>query len=396
MGLSDIKVSVILPVYNVEPYLRQCLDSIVNQTLKDIEIICVNDGSTDGSHDILEEYAQKDGRITVIDQENAGAGAARNNGLKIARGEYLSFLDSDDFFELDMLREAYIKCKEYEADFVVFRSDFYNNERKRFEPSMWTIKDNLLPEKRVFTYKDIKKDIFKVFNGWAWDKLYKREFVLSNQLSFQEQRTTNDLYFVFAALTCAQRIAVLQRVLAHHRKSMANSLSVTREQSWECFYFALVALRDRLKKIGIYEDVKQSYINYALHFSLWNLNTIGSETFEKLYNKLKDEYFNELGILDFPEDYFYHTREYAQYQRIKNTPMVTYLMDMIYDSQKKLRNLKKKNKNFDYRSYRIGRFITFVPRMILKFFRGIKEYGFKYTIRFGIQLVRNRLRRKKK
>ena len=97
------KVSVILPVYNVSDYLRQCMDSIVGQTLKDIEIICVDDGSTDDSLAILKEYEAKDQRVKVIQQANAGAGAARNKGLEIATGEYLSFLDSDDFFEPDMV-----------------------------------------------------------------------------------------------------------------------------------------------------------------------------------------------------------------------------------------------------------------------------------------------------
>ena len=94
-----VKVSVIIPVYNVEPYLKQCMDSVVGQTLKDIEIICVDDGSTDGSLDILREYAAEDNRIQIIEQKNAGAGAARNNGMRHATGKYLSFLDSDDFFE---------------------------------------------------------------------------------------------------------------------------------------------------------------------------------------------------------------------------------------------------------------------------------------------------------
>ena len=96
------KVSVIIPVYNVEQYLRECLNSVIKQTLKEIEIICVDDGSTDNSLDILKEYAEKDHRITIITQKNLHAGVARNAGLSIAKGEYLSFLDSDDFFELNL------------------------------------------------------------------------------------------------------------------------------------------------------------------------------------------------------------------------------------------------------------------------------------------------------
>ena len=93
-----VKVSVIIPVYNVEKYLRECIDSILNQTLRDLELICVDDGSTDGSLEILHEYEKADSRVKVLTQHNMGAGAARNKGLAIATGEYLSFLDSDDFF----------------------------------------------------------------------------------------------------------------------------------------------------------------------------------------------------------------------------------------------------------------------------------------------------------
>ncbi|MFR5028212.1 MAG: glycosyltransferase family 2 protein [Coprococcus sp.] len=133
------KVSVILPVYNVSDYLRQCMDSIVGQTLKDIEIICVDDGSTDDSLAILKEYEAKDQRVKVIQQANAGAGAARNKGLEIATGEYLSFLDSDDFFEPDMLEKAWSKAHETRAQVVVFRSDQYREDLQEFVQVRWTL-----------------------------------------------------------------------------------------------------------------------------------------------------------------------------------------------------------------------------------------------------------------
>ena len=120
------KVSVIIPVYNVELYLRICLESVLKQNLKEIEIICVDDGSTDKSLDILLEYAAKDNRITVLKQENLYAGVARNAGLAVARGEYLSFLDSDDFFEPDMHEEMYKKAKEDGSDVVVCGYWLYN------------------------------------------------------------------------------------------------------------------------------------------------------------------------------------------------------------------------------------------------------------------------------
>ena len=309
-------VSVIIPVYNVEHYLRQCLDSVGAQTLSDIEIICVNDSSTDGSLDILEDYAKKDLRIQVVTQPNGGAGAARNKGLSMAKGKYLSFLDSDDFFEPDMLELAYKKAEEDKADFVVFNSDQYYTDKKKFVEVPWTLRIKELPPYMPFNHRQMTDNIFKVFVGWAWDKLYSREFVENNHLLFQEQRTSNDMLFVFSAVAIAKRISIVNKVLAHQRRDAKDSLSKTRENSWYCFYDALTALRDRLQAEGIYKETEKDYINYALHAVLWNINTLAEPTRSKLIDKLKQEWFEDLGIAGKSENYFYNKKEYKQYKKL--------------------------------------------------------------------------------
>lgn len=309
-------VSVIIPVYNVEEYLRQCLDSVREQTLSDIEIICVNDSSTDGSLSILEEYEKKDPRIQVVTQPNGGAGAARNKGLSMASGKYLSFLDSDDFFEPDMLELAYKKAEEDKADFVVFNSDQYYTDRKRFVDVSWTLRIKELPPYTPFNHRQMTDNIFKVFVGWAWDKLYNREFVEKNHLLFQEQRTSNDMLFVFSAVAIAKRISIVNKILAHQRRDAKDSLSKTRENSWHCFYDALTGLRDRLKEEEIYREIEKDYINYALHAVLWNINTLAEPTRSKLIDKMKTEWLEDLGIKDKPQNYFYNEKEYKQYKKI--------------------------------------------------------------------------------
>ena len=291
--MTDIKVSVIIPVYNVEKYLRQNLESVANQTLKDIEIICVDDGSTDSSFEIVKEFAEKDSRFIAVSQENGGAGAARNNGLRRAKGKYLSFLDSDDFFDEKMLEEAYNKAEATQADFVVFQSDQYYEETKEFKDVSWTLRYAEIPPYEPFGRRSMTDNVFKVFVGWAWDKLYNREFVLKNNLWFQEQRTSNDMLFVFSAVAIAKKIACVEKgkVLAHQRRNNKDSLSNTREKSWDCFYHALTALKQRLVDEGIYKELEKDYINYALHFSLWNLNTLAEPTYSKLYDKLKNEWW---------------------------------------------------------------------------------------------------------
>lgn len=308
-----VDVSVIIPVYNAEKHLRECLQSVCTQTLKNIEIICIDDGSIDDSLMILKQFAEADQRIVVLTQKNAGAGAARNNGLSQAKGKYLSFLDADDFFDPQMLEKAFLKAESDQAELVLFRADFYDNRNNSFTPCTYGVRESMLPAKRPFAGVEIEKDVFKTVVGWTWDKLFLADFIRENNLRFQEQRTTNDLLFVFSALVKAQRITTLPDILAHQRRYAEATLSVTREQSWMCFYDALIALREQLKVWGLYERFEQDFINYALHFSLWNLNTLKEPTKKKLYMQLRKSWFRELGIADYPAKKFYNRSEYTQY-----------------------------------------------------------------------------------
>lgn len=309
-------VSVIIPCYNAEKNLMQCIESICSQTLEQMEIICVDDGSTDSTLEILHSYQEKDPRIRVIQQKNAGAGAARNVGLDCASGEYLSFLDADDFFEPDMLEKAVAAAEKWQADYIVFHADRYYSAQNRYEEMPWSVRDEDLPPYMPFSYRQLTDNIFLSFVGWAWDKLFRRSFVLEHQLRFQEQRTTNDMLFVFSALICAKRIGVIQDVLAHQRRGSSDTLSVTREKSWHCFYDALLALRERLLRENIYWELEKDFINYSLHFCLWHLNSLAEPSHTLLKQKLCSEWFAELGIADKSERYFYSREEYAQYKCI--------------------------------------------------------------------------------
>lgn len=317
--MSSPKVSVIIPLYNAHEYIRACLDSVLAQTLQDLEVLCVDDGSTDDSYAILQEYAAKDSRVRVYTKENGGAGAARNFALPLVTGEYLSILDADDFFEPTMLEKSYREASERAADVVVFGCDFYDNESDTYRSCNYSIRHSLLPGNNPFNAREVKEDVFKLFVGWAWDKLFRTEFVRQNNLFFQEQRTTNDMLFVFRGLIHADSIYVLDEVLAHHRRGV-ESLSVTREKSWMCFYNALIALRDDLKTSGCYERFERDYKNYCVHFCLWNLDTLKEPTHTLLYNKLREEWFEELGLLEHPREYFYNQHEYRKFRNVYETP----------------------------------------------------------------------------
>lgn len=314
------KISVIIPVYNASQYLRECLDSVLEQTLNEIEVICVDDGSKDESLSIIEEYCQKDNRVNVISIENQGAGAARNIGLKMAKGEYLSFLDADDFFEKNMFSLMYKKGHENNADVVICNSDQFNHTLNQYRPYL-PIKWTCIPHKMVkFTAENIIGNIFGTFVGWAWDKLFKRSFINNFSLEFQEQRTTNDLYFVYSSLVHANSIVLVNHILVHQRVDLKSSLSSTRNISWECCYSALIALKEELVQYGLYQKFEKSFINYSLSFLLWNIETMSNEIYPEIYTRFRLEWCHTLGISKMDISDFESEVLYFKFKQIMDNP----------------------------------------------------------------------------
>lgn len=324
-----VKVSVVMAIYNAQDFLRECLDSVIGQTLEEIEIICVNDGSTDNTLAILQEYAKTDDRLIIIDQSNQGAGAARNAGLSIARGEYLSFLDADDFFEKDMLKVAYDAAITENADVCVFAADHFNNITQNFEPCSSSFRRQFIPEKQPFNPKEenARDNIYRMFNGWAWDKLFKSEYIKKMGLQFQNLRTTNDMFFVFTGLACAKKVVTVDKILVHQRIEVKTSLSRTREKSWDCFYHGLVAMQEHLKEYGLYRVYEKAFVNWALNFSLWQLNTMSGDAFKKTYQLLHCEAFDRFDISIHHHTYFYSQEEYKQFLKLYTTPLNRYLSE---------------------------------------------------------------------
>lgn len=380
MNQHTPKVSVIIPVYNAEMYLRECLDSIVNQTLQDIEIICVDDGSTDGSLTILQEYEKKDPRVRVLTQPNINAGAARNHGLRYATGDYLSFLDADDFFDLSMLEKAYEQSTEQNSEICVFHCDHYYEGQGTFR-RLPSIRENNLPKERPFAAKEVKQDLFNTFVGWTWDKLFLREYVVENRFLFQEQRTTNDLLFTYFALAKAQRITIIKEVLAHHRTYVKTSLEATRAQSWKCFYHGLRALQEALQEAGLYQYFLRDFVNYSVSFSLSNLYALPWPIQEQLYDILKQEWYKKLDVLDHEESFFYNKNEYKVLKSVLEEPYPVFLQRRIAEQEciiaerdQWLIDIKSS------RSYRLGRAVTWLPRKLRGGIRCYRGHGLRYTL----------------
>lgn len=225
----DPKVSVIIPVYNVEKYLDDCLENVVNQTLKDIEIICVNDGSTDNSLEILQKYENQDSRIKIINKENGGLSSARNAGLKEAKGEYILFLDSDDMVSKGVCKNAYYLAKTYgDVDAVEMKIiQFKNGENFSFENTEIDEKPAVL---NVIKDGD-NANPFKflgISRYMVWNKIWRNDFIRQHNLSFKEDGLTfnEDTLFNYMALPYAKRA-----ISAVENKEMIYAYRKNRDES---------------------------------------------------------------------------------------------------------------------------------------------------------------------
>ena len=277
------KVSVTIPVYNVEKYLRECLDSVCAQTFTDWECICVDDGSTDSSPSILDEYAAKDKRFTIIKREHSNAGACRNAGLDIAKGEYLSFLDADDVFASRMLENMLRIAEEYGPDIVVCsKMDFSLAEQ---------LNAFYLKAKERHSVEILHKpaetiNIFERWMGWAWDKLFKRVQVIKYGFKFQECPANNDLSFVFSMLSVARSIVEVREVFVAHRKHLQSiEGSVGYKNPW-CVCNALSHYYGQMFRLGVFEGndfLLRNFLNYTICFS------IGRLCVSKAYDEIQPE-----------------------------------------------------------------------------------------------------------
>ena len=291
------KVSVIIPVYNVEKYLRECLDSVVNQTLKDIEIICVDDGSTDSSLDILREYERQDSRVKVLCQKNEYAGVARNNGMKIAQGKYFVFLDSDDFFEPDLLEVQYNQCEKYGADIGLCAANLFDDAAQIFRRAPWLLDMQYINE-QPFNRKLLKNDIFKCTRFSPWTKMFSAEFVRREQLLFQNLQRANDCYFVMSALALAEKIVAVDKVLVHYRVGLKNNLQSDNASTPLACNQALSAVKARLIKAGIYEEISVAFRNNALDQCLYTVKRLeeNQDAKDTWIMSMKDRYLKEFDL----------------------------------------------------------------------------------------------------
>lgn len=264
-GSKYPKMSVIIPIYNQEKYLEKALLSCKNQTLSDVEIICINDGSTDNSLKILTDCAKKDKRIKIIDQQNQGTGCARNNGLKIAKGEYITFLDPDDYIETNAFEELYERAKSQNLDMLVFNFKKLNEQGDVV--TNYNLGDKFFNTHGVnngkpFNWQDIKSDVFTATYPAAWNKIYKNDFVRNSKLHFLNSTLGEDNVFVYGAILNAKRMGYCDKYYYNyvmHKNSAIN----TRSDKNFCIFRAIDSVKKMVQNLGLTNELKDEFDKYV-------------------------------------------------------------------------------------------------------------------------------------
>lgn len=280
------KVSVIVPIYNVEKYLLRCLESLVNQTLQEIEIILINDGSTDNSGKIAEEFAKwHPQKVKYYEKENGGLSDARNYGIPKATGEYIAFLDSDDYIEKDAYEEMYNKAKESNADYVECDFIWEYPKKKR--------------EDRQIKYNN-KKEMLTVVRVVAWNKLIRRDIIVNNNITFPKGLRYEDVEFTYKILPYLNQIEYVNKCFIHYMQRDSSIANTQNERTSEIFT-VLENVIQYYKENGLYEEYEEeleyNYARYLLCSSLKRMCKITNKQIRKnlvikTWEKLNSQYPN--------------------------------------------------------------------------------------------------------
>ena len=297
------KVSVIIPVYNVENYIEKCLNSVLNQTLKEIEIIIVNDGSKDSSKQKIEKYLEKhENKIIYLEKENGGLSDARNYGIGYAKGEYIAFLDSDDYIEPTMYEEMYKKAKEENSDMV--ECDFLWEYPRKVKEDVGIIYNN-------------KKEMLAKARVVAWNKLIKRQILLDTKIEFPKGLRYEDVEFFYKLIPYLGKISFVKKCFVHYVQR-ENSIANTQNYRTKEIFTVLDNVIKFYKEKGFFEEYKcELEYNYARLLLCSSLKRMCKIQDKKERNKALKETWNKLNT-EFPN---WKQNEILQEKGLKNLYM---------------------------------------------------------------------------
>jgi glycosyltransferase involved in cell wall biosynthesis len=302
---KQIKVSVVMPVYNAGEYLSRAISDVLSQTLSELELICVDDGSTDNSHDIIKRFAAKDKRVRVIREKNAGPSVARNSGLKSAKGKYVIFLDADDFYDYALLEKLYDLAEEQTLDIAICQFNIYNNRKAKFEDNIRSDHGEIFAGGKVVSKNDYPDVILSCTTGYVWNKMFRKEFLIEKELAFDiDLRVFEDTCFVVKALSLADRVGKCFEKLIHHRVYS----NQPRNKLFRKYYKQVPVVYEKIKEFlrahGMYTPLSQSFLNLSASRCYKIYNVLWLDAKETFWNMLHSQYAEVLGWMQAEPEYF--------------------------------------------------------------------------------------------
>ena len=252
-------ISIIVPIYNVDKYLEECIESLKNQTYKNLEIILINDGSTDESVKICEKYKEKDNRIVFINKNNGGAASAKNEGLKMATGDYITFVDSDDFIEPDMIEYMVNTIKKYNSDIVQCSfTNLYKNTEK--------FKQDTIVEQKISSKDFLELFLTKWDSSLFWNKLFKREVI--ENVFFKEGRCIDDEFFTYKCVINSKSIVTSNKIVYNYRMRKSGVMKSESSQK-QILKDRVDYMYERYELVRkIYKDLDKSFLEHLLTYYL--------------------------------------------------------------------------------------------------------------------------------
>ncbi|MCD7779529.1 MAG: glycosyltransferase family 2 protein [Candidatus Gastranaerophilales bacterium] len=312
------KVSIIIPFNNVESYIEECLKSVLYQTLEDIEVICINDASTDGTREIVNLYAENDKRIKLIDlNSRQGQGYARNRGIEAAKGEYIGFVDSDDFVEENMFELLYNAAKKDDTDITMCQVQEFDDINENYITSdYYSLADLSCFGDKVFNSADTKQFLLDI-NVALWNKIYKREYLINTGEKFPEGFIYEDLPFFFGTYLPAKKINIVWKILYNYRVNRRNS-TMQQFNNKILDRLPMVSLTyEKLKSTPYFEEMKQKIQGWIIN-DLFHRYTLLKENYHKEFFFLMKRIFINLEIEDIKDPYWSKVYHFQGYLLVMN------------------------------------------------------------------------------
>lgn len=342
-----VEISVIIPVYNCEEYLNESMDGILNQTFTDIEVICVDDGSSDNSLSKLKEFEDKDNRVKVFHQENQGGGNARNFAMTKASGKYLYFMDADDMIYTEALENCYRLCEDNDLDFMLFKAKNYTEETGKYSESAYFTMDSIYDfvGDDVFSPDDLGELIFE-FSATPWGKLFNRNFVEKSGAKFAEKISFHDNKFFWEMLFNSKRVMFLNETY-YVRRIHSKSLIGSKNRGYFNIFIAYDQIFDIFRKYNHFDEFKQKLYNWKISIIYFRFAAIHESYKQEFLERFKSELIkmeNEEGKDSFQELLDSKCKEiYTQAMASKTAREFSLSME-VYDLKENISQLKDKNR----------------------------------------------------